>query len=93
MKRKIVSILCISAMLVMAAGCGGKKAEESDNGVKAYVGTTIFEGSLDPVKGAMSYGYPFTNNALLKVDSHSEYVGDLAEKWEVSEDALTYTFL
>lgn len=26
--------------------------------VTAYVGTSIFDGSLDPVKGAMSYGYP-----------------------------------
>ncbi|MDO4260810.1 MAG: ABC transporter substrate-binding protein [Eubacteriales bacterium] len=64
----------------------------SDREVTAYVGTSIFESSLDPVKGAMSYAYPFTNNALLKVNPESEYVGDLAADWEISEDALTYTF-
>jgi peptide/nickel transport system substrate-binding protein len=62
------------------------------DGIAIYVGTTIFSESLDPVKGSMSYGYSFTNNALLKVDPDSEYVGDLATEWSVSDDALTYTF-
>ncbi len=61
-------------------------------GVTAFVGTAIFDSSLDPVKGAMSDGYSFTNNALLKVDSNSKYVGDLATEWVISKDALTYTF-
>ena len=68
------------------------KEDEMVKGVTAYVGTSIFDSSLDPIKGAMSYGYPFTNNALLKVNSNSEYVGDLATDWSISEDALTYTF-
>lgn len=67
-------------------------AAETKDEVTAYVGTSIFDGSLDPVKGAMSYGYPFINNALLKVAPNSEYVGDLATDWTISEDALTYTF-
>lgn len=98
MKKKIVSILCVAAMLTAAiAGCGESKttennADKGENGIKAYIGTAVFESSLDPVKGAMPYGYPFTNNALLKVGSDSEYVGDLAKNWELSEDALTYTF-
>ena len=98
MKKKIVNILCIAAMMSMViSGCGGDK-EKKDNstkkedGIKAYVGTTLFEGSLDPIKGALPHGYPFINNALLRVDSNSEYVGDLAKSWEVSRDALTYTF-
>ncbi len=98
MKKKIVSILCVAAMVSMAiSGCGGDKEKKDDSakkqdGIKAYVGTTLFEGSLDPVKGALPHGYPFINNALLKVDSNSKYVGDLAKSWEVSQDALTYTF-
>ena len=47
---------------------------------------------MDPVKGFMSYGYPFVNEALIQADTNSEYVADLATDWEVSEDALTYTF-
>lgn len=98
MKRKIVSIVCITAMVALAAfGC--KKAPENkeasvgkEEGVKAYVGMYLFKKSLDPIKGAMAYGYPFINNALIKVNSQSEYVGDLAKSWEISQDFLTYTF-
>ena len=62
------------------------------NDVTAYVGTGIFDSSLDPVKGGMSHGFPFINNALLRVTPESKYVGDLATDWNVSEDGLTYTF-
>jgi peptide/nickel transport system substrate-binding protein len=57
-----------------------------------FVGTTIFEESLDPVKGGMSYGYPFTNCALLRVNKDSKYEGDMATDWTTSSDALVYTF-
>lgn len=105
MKKKVVSILCLTTMLMTVfAGCGADQGEETkktdevketkqtDDGVRAYVGGTIFESSLDPIKGAMSYGYPFINEALLEVNPDSEYVGDLATDWKVSDDALTYTF-
>ena len=67
-------------------------APKENRGVTAYVGTSIFEESLDPIKGGMSHGYPFINNALLRVSPDSTYVGDLATDWTVSEDGLTYTF-
>lgn len=67
-------------------------ASDSSNEITAFVGNNIFDSSMDPIKGAMSYGYPFICNALLKVNSNSEYIGDLAENWTISEDALTYTF-
>lgn len=97
MKKKwMIAVLIVAAIF---SGCSQtndnqnkvQKAKEA-NEVTAYVGTSIFDSSLDPVKGAMSYGYPFINNALLKVNPNSAYVGDLATKWEISEDALTYTF-
>ena len=40
----------------------------------------------------MSYGYSFTNCALTRVNPNSEYEGDLATEWEISEDSLVYTF-
>lgn len=105
MKKKVVSILCLTTMLMTVfTGCGAdpgeetkqtdevKETKQTDDGVRAYVGGTIFESSLDPIKGAMSYGYPFINEALLEVNPDSEYVGDLATDWKVSDDALTYTF-
>lgn len=64
----------------------------TDGSIVAYVGTNIFDSSLDPIKGAMSYGYSFTNAALIKVDQGSSYVGDMATDWSISEDALVYTF-
>ncbi len=97
-KSWIVAILLVT-LSVAFTGCGrtnenqNKLQEAKDlNEVVAYVGTSIFDSSLDPIKGAMSYGYPFINNALLKVNPDSEYVGDLATDWVISEDALTYTF-
>ena len=94
MKRKQAGLwACIFVLCITLIGCGERKqSSDTKTDVTAFVGTNIFEGSLDPVKGAMSYGYSFTNNALLKVDLNSEYIGDLATDWEISEDSLTYTF-
>lgn len=71
---------------------GGSGSGKSSGEVTAFVGTSIFGSSLDPIKGSMAYGYPFICNALLKVDSKSEYVADLADSWEIAADGLTYTF-
>lgn len=101
MKRKTVrkiaatiALLCMGA--VTLTGCGGSSSgagsEADGNGISIYVGGTIFDNSLDPVKGAFSYGYPVTNNALTRVTPESTYTGDLATDWEISSDALTYTF-
>lgn len=65
---------------------------EAKDEIKIYIGGGIFDSSLDPVKGAMSYGYNFINEGLLQVNPDSEYVASLATDWSVSEDALTYTF-
>lgn len=98
MKKKLVSMLCLAVMVVSClAGCGTKDNKKNTEAVakdevKAYVGGSIFENSLDPVKGAMSYGYAWVNEALIKVNKNSEYEGCLASEWNVSEDALTYTF-
>lgn len=95
---------CAALILVLLlaagtlAGCGGSDSgqrgdsEEGKNSISIYVGSTIFDSSLDPIKGAMAYGYSFINSALTKVNPQSEYTGDLAKDWEVSGDALTYTF-
>jgi len=93
MKRKIFLLFVSITIIFSMSSCNNtnQNVQESKD-IVAYVGTNIFEESLDPVKGAMCYGYPFTNNALLKVNQNSEYVGDLAENWNISEDALTYTF-
>ena len=67
-------------------------AADDAESINVYIGGSIFDSSMDPVKGFMSYGYPFVNEALIQANTNSEYVADLATDWEVSEDALTYTF-
>lgn len=80
-------------LAVLFGGCGKEtEGQAEEEGIKAYVGNAIFESSLDPIKGAMSYGYPFINEALIQVNTQGEYVGDLAESWEISQDACTYRF-
>lgn len=100
MGKRIFAAALACALLTLTACSGGTKTTQDPSaqagagkdGIHIYVGTTIFSGSLDPVKGGMSYGYSFTNCALLKVDKDSKYVGDMATDWKVSDDALTYTF-
>ncbi len=105
--KKVTAALLSAAVLLGLAGCGAPKEQNQElatvqqetqkqepevRGVTAYVGTSIFEDSLDPIKGGMSHGFPFINNALLRVNPDSKYVGDLATDWAVSEDARTYTY-
>ncbi len=68
------------------------EADDANESINIYIGGTIFEESMDPVKGFMGYGYGFVNEALLEVNQDSEYIPRLATDWEISEDALTYTF-
>ena len=92
MFKKMTALLMAGTMLLGLSACASKPTDTDDQGVTAYVGTAIFEEGLDPLKGAMHYGYPFINNALIRVDPDSHYVGDLAETWEISDDGLHYTF-
>lgn len=74
---------------------GGQEKDvsaDSSDSIICYVGHGFWDGSLDPVKGGFSYGYDFINNGLVRVNPQSEYEGDLAEKWEVSQDSLVYTY-
>lgn len=95
MGKRGIGLLLILALVGILAGCGAdapKEGGQAGGSIVAYVGANIFDSSLDPVKGAMSYGYSFTNAALLKVSPTSDYAGDMATDWLVSDDALTYTF-
>ncbi len=100
MRKRIVSVVCCISMLAISlSACGGNKEEKAENaekktedGIVCYVGHGFWDGPLDPVKGAFSYGWSFINNALLKVQSDSTYTGDLAKDYSISDDSLTYTF-
>jgi len=93
MNKRFTKIICIMLAAVMLIGslaaCGNK--DEGKNGIVVSAGTTLFESSLDPIKGSMYYGYPFVCQALMKAQPDSTYTGDLAETWEMV-DATTYRF-
>ena len=99
--RKLLCTAMAGVMALSLMACGSAEPEhkpsepaaQEKRGVTAYVGTSIFEESLDPIKGGMSHGYPFINNALLRVGPDSHYVGDLATSWTVSGDGTIYTFM
>lgn len=92
MKRLLTIILILSMSILLLSCSKTNNTNNSKNQISMYVGGNIFSSSLDPIKGAMSYGYSFTNCALLKVNSESKYVGDLATDWSITDDSLCYTF-
>ena len=96
---RLLSLALAGVLTFSLAACGAKEEEMEitqtsgeEKGVTAFVGTSIFENSLDPIKGGMSHGYPFINNALIRVNPESQYTGDLADSWSVEDNGLTYTF-
>ena len=46
---------------------------------------------FDPIKGWGHYGNPLFQSTLLKRDEKLNLQGDLATKWELSQDAKTWT--
>lgn len=69
-----------------------ESSQTNSDSIVCYVGQGFWDGSLDPVKGGFPYGYNFINNGLVRVNPNSEYEGDLAKSWEISEDSLVYTY-
>lgn len=97
MKKRILTCLLATCVVGTLSACGSttetQTATNDDNeSINVYIGGTIFDESMDPLKGFMSYGYAFVNEALIQVNPDSKYVEDLATSWSVSSDALTYTF-
>ncbi len=97
MKKRLLCILSSFALFSgILAGCGQEAltsgTENAPDSIVCYVGHGFWEGSLDPVKGGCAYGFDFINNGLVRVNANSEYEGDLAESWEVSQDSLVYTY-
>ena len=104
-KRFIVAALAIAGAMALS-GCGGSKSggEGTKNGdtTQTAVGKKILTiqlgpdvESIDPalnsaVDGANYILFAFDN--LLKMDKDGKVVPGLAEKYEVSDDQLTWTF-
>ncbi len=98
--KRILLLLATALLVLGAAGCGGDDGEES-GGEGQTGGTLVFSGAADPVviDGALvSDGESirvitqiFETLINLKPGT-TELAPGLATEWEVSPDALTYTF-
>ena len=88
------------AMLVLAA-CGGDDPAGPDNGDAAADATMVFGTSADPV--VLDGAFVSDGESLRAIDQMfeglvtlepggTEVVPGLATEWEISEDAMTYTF-
>ena len=102
-KRIIVAALAIAGAMALS-GCGGSKSGGAKSGDTTHTAAgkkilTIQLGpdveSIDPalnsaVDGANYILFAFDN--LLKMDKDGKVVPGLAEKYEVSDDQLTWTF-
>lgn len=99
MSMRMLLLLATALLVVAAAGCGGDDEESSEGGQTG--GTLVFAGAADPVviDGALvSDGESirvitqiFETLINLKPGT-TELAPGLATEWEVSPDALTYTF-
>ena len=96
MKKKLVlATLILSGALVLAGCGGGSKSAKKDGGKILTIELGPEVESIDPAlnttnDGANYLTYLFDN--LLRVDKDGKIAPSLAEKYESSADALTWTF-
>lgn len=91
--KSISAGLCGIMAAMVIAGCGGGSSSSADKGI-LKVGVTNFADTLEPTQNyfgwvVMRYGLGET---LAKFDEQMNVEPWLAEKWEVSEDRLSWTF-
>ncbi|MBR5229963.1 MAG: ABC transporter substrate-binding protein [Firmicutes bacterium] len=93
--RFVALALCMILVLSCFAGCGGSGTETGDDAAKvAKVYVPDIFNTLNPFNtGAFSDSYVFCQvyETLFTVDDSGVPQPQLAESYEISEDALTYT--
>ncbi len=106
-KRILPLSMATLLLLVFVAGCGSASSQPSPPSSDALeaiskpaakeelilaVGKTD-TGMFDPKKGWGTHAQiRLTHSSLLRIDSDMNFVPDLAKSYDVSEDALTWTF-
>ena len=96
MKRKVLGIVLIAAMIASLAGCGTKDtASSSAKGKQLSVQVGPNPETIDPaLNSAVDGGNMLLHSfeCLLTVDQEGNIAPGQAETWEQSEDGLTWTF-
>lgn len=100
MKRKLCAAALTAAMVVSMTACGGNSGGGgSDSGADSSNTLDVQRAgtpeTIDPALNSTSDGSNMIihmSEGLLKTDQNNNIVEGIAEKWDVSEDGLTYTF-
>ncbi len=101
MKKRVMSLLLIAAMTVGLVACGSKsddkKKSSSSSSDEKILSVEVGPDpeTIDPALNAAIDGGEMILHSfegLLKLDQNGDPEAGQAEKWEVSEDGLTYTF-
>lgn len=91
-------LLCFILCFGMLAGCGSSDEPEAEGGAKdeVVIATDTDLKSLDPMKdwgSSCYYIYWTCYNRLVSYNEETgEFEPELAEKWEMSDDGMVYTF-
>lgn len=94
MKKRVLALVLVVAMLVGVTACGNAGAA-TDDGKILSVQVGPDPETIDPALNSASDGGTMLLHSferLLSVDENNQIVGGAAESWEVSEDGLTWTF-
>ncbi|MDR1217758.1 MAG: ABC transporter substrate-binding protein [Oscillospiraceae bacterium] len=95
MKKFFALLLSLSLLMSLSAilaACGGGDNNVSDGrGSEVTIGFTSIPSNYDPLNG-FTNGVQLLFSALVQTDADMNVVPDLAESYDVSGDALTYTF-
>lgn len=92
MKKLLSMLLCAAMLLGTLAGCGKKAADTSENYRKLY--SEEFTTMNYLVTGSQTEQAVAANcvDGLIEYDKYGVVQPGLAEKWETSDDQLTWTF-
>lgn len=96
MKKFLALGLALATVLSLTA-CGNKAGgnSEAQKGGNYIVGDIGEAASLNPDTVSDDYNYQIVQNIfsrVVKLNNNYEVLPDLAKTWEISDDALTYTF-
>ncbi|SJN21329.1 Oligopeptide ABC transporter, periplasmic oligopeptide-binding protein OppA (TC 3.A.1.5.1) [Microbacterium esteraromaticum] len=97
MKKYVRGAAALVAAALVLSGCsaGNDKADGNAPDQKIVFAVNEEADSLDPGVTSNSFASPVIMNAfepLVTYDAENNLVGGLAEKWDVSDDGLEYTF-
>lgn len=102
--KKGGAVAALLVLMVMVSACGGgapsasnsTTPESQDSAAKEELVLSVGKvdtGMFDPKKGWGTHAQiRLTHSSLLTIDAGLQFVGDLAQSYSVSPDALTWTF-